>query len=179
MSNIFDKFYETFNIAKIEYSSPGRTVDGDGEICEWYLDYEYPSIEPVFFDLLNILDVQYNTDKINTFLNDYDLRLNLVQGLLNLYETLDPELKEELKRDVKDVFDEYYSVKECENPDKKEWVAPTPSVKLNLTKQLKLQDENLSLISESIINKFIIALSYYEQQIKEHPELEGLIELQP
>ena len=47
----------------------------------------------------------------------------------------------------------------------------------DLTKQLSLQDEQLSIISESIVNRFTMAISYYEDQKKLHPELEGLIEL--
>ena len=180
MSNIFDKFFETFGIEKIPYKTPGRTYDYDGELCEWYIEYEYPSIEPVFFDLLNILNVQYSYDNtIYCELNAYNMRLNLVQGLLDLYESLGEELKGELRQDVYETFKDYYNVDGIESIPDKEWESNTPTVKLNLTKQLKLQDENLSLISESIVNKFTIALSYYEQQIKEHPELEGLIELQP
>ena len=180
MDNIFDKFFETFSIEKIPYKTPGRTYDCDGELCEWYIEYEYPSIEPVFFDLLNILNVQYSYDNtIYCELNAYNMRLNLVQGLLDLYESLGEELKGELRQDVYETFKDYYNVDGIESIPDKEWESNTPTVKLNLTKQLKLQDENLSLISESIVNKFTIALSYYEQQIKEHPELEGLIELQP
>ena len=48
-----EEFFEYFQIPKIEYKEPGRCVDDAGEICEWYISYDYPSIEPVFFDLLN------------------------------------------------------------------------------------------------------------------------------
>jgi len=178
MNNIFDKFFETFGIEKIPYKTPGRTYDGDGELCEWYIEYEYPSIEPVFFELLNILTVQYSYDKtIYCELKDYNMRLNLVQGLLDLYESLDSELKGELRQDVYETFKDYYNVDGIESIPDKEWESNTPTVKVDLTKQLSLQDEQLSIISESIVNRFTMAISYYEDQKKLHPELEGLIEL--
>ena len=182
MSNIFNKFFETFGIERIPYRTPGRTYDDEGELCEWYIEYDYPSIEPVFFDLLNILNVQYQEKKTNFCeLNDYNLRLNLVQGLLDLYESLDEELKGELRQDVYETFHDYYKhFADCGvSPSDKDWETNKPTVKVDLTKQLSISDTQLSILCESIINKFTIAISYYEEQKKLHPELEGLIEIQP
>lgn len=50
-------------------------------------------------------------------------------------------------------------------------------MKINFAKHKKLtQDEKLNLVIESILNKFDIAFAYYEEQLKQYPELEGLIE---
>ena len=103
-----EEFFKLFEVGKIEYRTPGRTVDDEGEICEWYVEREYPPIEPVFFDLLNLF-VQYNYDKtIYCPLREYSLCLNLVQGLMELHSELNEELKEELKRDIQDIFTDYY-----------------------------------------------------------------------
>lgn len=108
MDNIYDTFYETFGINKLEVREPGRTVDNDGEICEWYIDYQYPSIEPVFFDLLNIYEVQYNGPAFVINITEHNLKQCLIKKILELYNNLEQNIKKEFKQDIKDTFVEYY-----------------------------------------------------------------------
>lgn len=104
-----DKFFEIFEIPKIEYRTPGRTYDCEGELCEWYVERDYPSIEPVYFDLLNLYEVQYNGEPLTVNLKEYDLRKTLQDALVKLYEEeTDTEIKLELKADIQEIFKDYY-----------------------------------------------------------------------
>ena len=109
-----DKFFEIFEIPKVEYRTPGRTVDDEGEICEWYVERDYPSIEPVYFDLLNLYEVQYNGVPLTVNLKEYDLRKTLQDALVKLYEEQTEEIKSELKADIQEIFKDYYKNWEVE-----------------------------------------------------------------
>ena len=109
-----NRFFEVFEIPKIEYREPGRAVDDDGEVCEWYIDYDYPSIEPVFFDLVNLYNVHYTGREVNCPLIETNLKKCIMQSLLDLNDVLDDDLKAELKRDIQDIFKDYNGGKICE-----------------------------------------------------------------
>lgn len=102
--NVRNLFFELFEIPKVEYKEPSRMVDNNGDICAWYVNEDYPIIEDVFFDLLNLYEVQYNGQIISTNLSEYDLKSNLMKCLVNLYDALNDELKQQLKIDVQDIF---------------------------------------------------------------------------
>ena len=105
-----NEFFEYFNIPKIEYREPGRTVDTLGDIAEWYVDYDYPSVEPVFMDLLNY----YNTCLGGTPLSvdnitEYKLCKVLTDAVLK--RVLEMSLEEDVemeKQDIREIFTDYY-----------------------------------------------------------------------
>ena len=99
-------FYELFEIPKVRYNTPGRTYDDNG-VCEHYTEEVYPEIEPVFFDLLNIYEVQYHGDLVITSLKANMLKNQLKDSLVILYNKLDEEKKKELKEDIQSTFKEY------------------------------------------------------------------------
>ena len=101
------EFYKTFNILKIEVEEPSRTVDDDGEVCEYYTEEVYPPIEPVFFNLLKLLN-DYN--KYNFVLPTKPERLKdeLVKIYLYVYGWLEESKKQEFKQRVQDIFEDYY-----------------------------------------------------------------------
>lgn len=108
MNSVSDEFFKLFEVAKVEYREHGRDVDDEGNLCSWYVDYDYPCIEPVFFDLLNIYEVQYSGREFNCPLKSYNLKMCLMQCLIDLYNVIDDDLKQSLKEDVKYTFEEYY-----------------------------------------------------------------------
>lgn len=113
MSKCYEEFYELFNIPKIEYTSPGRTVDEDGEICDYYIEKEYPSIEPVFFELLNyyntsLLGEAFAVEEISEFTLCNALRERIVCRVMELSKTAD--VSEEIQ-DIYDILDDYYCFK--------------------------------------------------------------------
>ena len=107
--NLSDEFFKLFDIKKVEYREPARVEDNNGDLCEWYIEYDYPCIEPVFFDLLNLYEVQYRGREVNCPLKSYNLKLCLMQSLIDLYNVIEDKLKEELKRDIQNIFEDYYS----------------------------------------------------------------------
>ena len=108
MSNIWNEFYKLFEIKKIDYKEPGRVVDDNGDICEWYIDKGYPDIEPIFFDLLNIYRVQYSGKEVYGAYTESNLKKGLMQCLVDLYQISDDSIKEELKKDIQFEFEDYY-----------------------------------------------------------------------
>lgn len=110
---MYEEFYELFNIPKIEYKQPGRTVDDNNEICEYYIDYQYPPTEPVFFELLNYYNTclwgkLFNVQDITEFSLCNTLRENIVKRILELSKTQDTS--EELQ-DIYDIFNDYYNLR--------------------------------------------------------------------
>ena len=101
-------FFELFEIPKIEYREPARVEDCNGDICEWYVTEDFPSIEPIFFDLLNIYEVQYNGNPIVINLTAFDLKNYLQEGLINLYNNSTEDIRKALKEDIQYTFKEYY-----------------------------------------------------------------------
>ena len=85
-----EEFFEYFQIPKIEYKEPGRCVDDAGEICEWYISYDYPSIEPVFFDLLNYYNTLLNgTPLMVDNITEYKLCKALADAILERVKELE------------------------------------------------------------------------------------------
>lgn len=108
MTTIFDTFFEIFEIPKIKYETPGRVEDNDGEICEWYIEEDYPSIEPVFFDLLCYYETYLWGKEKNTKLNSYELKHDLIKIILEEYNNTEGDLKKEIKRDIQEIFSDCY-----------------------------------------------------------------------
>lgn len=110
MSKCYEEFYELFKIPKIEYTSPGRTVDDEGEICDYYIEKEYPSIVPVFFELLNYYATSlggetFAVEEVSEFTLCNTLREKMVNRVLELSKTAD--VSEEIQ-DIYDILEEYY-----------------------------------------------------------------------
>lgn len=101
--NIFYEFYELFEIRKIKFKEPSRTVDSDNNICEFYISETYPAIEPVFFDLLDILG-KYTDFKHVLPADSFKIKEELVKIFVYLYEQLPENKKKELKKDIQEVF---------------------------------------------------------------------------
>lgn len=104
-----DKFYEYFNIPKVEYREPGRVYDDDGELCEWYISEEYPSLTPVFFELLHYYYGNLHGDELpltemraNTLLET--LTTALVERVMLLEQEHD--MSDE-KNDIKEIILDY------------------------------------------------------------------------
>ena len=97
----FNNFYETFNVKKVEYLAPSRTVDEDGEISEYYVEECYPSLDPNFIDLLDFYSSHYDDLKLDS----YELKCQLCEALLNKCNSLEGEEREEFIRDVKDIIE--------------------------------------------------------------------------
>lgn len=111
-----NKFFEYFNIPKIEYREPGRVVDDEGELAEWYIDYDYPSVEPVFMDLLHYYygNLHGNRLFISGAIEPYILCNTLSEAILGLF--LDAEEKgldmSEEKEEVREIFTDFYGGEE-------------------------------------------------------------------
>lgn len=104
------QFYELLNIPKIEYTTPGRCVDDDNEICDYYCEYHYPSILPVFFDVLDYYLYYMNGEpfglrEVSTPKLCKKLQNKVVERLLYLsnYHSIEQEQQE-----LYDIFDDYY-----------------------------------------------------------------------
>lgn len=107
---ILNEFFEYFNIPKIEYREPGRTVDDNGDICEWYIDYDYPSVEPVFMDLLNYYNMQLGgTPLFVDNITEYKLCKVLADAVLKrvLEMSLEGDVEIE-KQEIREIFTDYY-----------------------------------------------------------------------
>lgn len=107
-----DEFFEFFNIPKIEYKEPGRTVDDNGDICEWYVDYIYPSIEPVFMDLLHYYYGNLHGNKIfiSGCIDSYSLCNTLSDAIIGNIKDAEAsglDMSDE-RADIKEIFEDYY-----------------------------------------------------------------------
>lgn len=105
---LINEFYKTFDIIKIEVEELSRTVDNNGKISEHYVNEFYPPIEPVFFDLLELLN-EYNTFNYVLPTKPDRLKEELIKIYLYVYEQLDNEKRLEFKQKVQDIFEDYYS----------------------------------------------------------------------
>ena len=105
-----EEFFEYFQIPKIEYKEPGRCVDDNGEICEWYISYDYPSIEPVFFDLLNYYNTLLNGKPLMVDnITEYKLCKALADAILERVKELEKETDvTQEKQDIYDILEDYY-----------------------------------------------------------------------
>lgn len=129
-----NSFYEYFNIPKINYYSPGRTYDSEGNCCEYYIEMCYPSIEPVYFQLL----VFYNhyldgTPLTCTDIDSHSLCNQLTSAILQRVQELEQtqDVLEE-KQEVYDIFEDYYcfegkAIEECSQEFTKELLRGTVS----------------------------------------------------
>lgn len=98
-----DEFFEYFNIPKIEYRSPSRTWSGDE--VDYYVEYYYPPVEEVFFDLLNYYNMQLNGEPLTIIgMNETKLCHVLTGAILNRVKELGYG-----KEDIKEIFDEVFS----------------------------------------------------------------------
>ena len=93
----FNNFYETFNVKKVEYLAPSRTVDDDGEISVYYIEECYPSLDPNFIDLLDFYTYHYDDLKLDS----YELKCQLCEALLNKCNSLQGDERESFIEEVK------------------------------------------------------------------------------
>lgn len=105
-----NEFFEYFNIPKIEYREPGRTVDDNGDICEWYIDYDYPSIEPVFMELLNYYNVQLDGDRLSVDnMTEHKLCEVITDAILARVKELSKETDVTMeKADIREIFTDVF-----------------------------------------------------------------------
>lgn len=116
--SIIDEFHESFNIPKIEYKQPGRTVDDDGDICEWYTWEDYPSIQPVFMELLNYYYGNLHGTKIfmSCEITPQNLCCTLVEAIIgNIEDSIKRGINmEDEIQDIRDIFTDYYGGEICQ-----------------------------------------------------------------
>lgn len=99
----FNNFYETFNVKKVEYLAPSRTVDEDGEISEYYVEECYPSLDPNFIDLLDFYNAYYKNEGLK--LDSYELKYQLCEALLNKCNSLEGDEREAFIEEVKEIIE--------------------------------------------------------------------------
>ena len=105
-----NEFFEYFDIPKIEYREPGRTVDDNGDVCEWYIDYDYPSAEPVFMDLLNYYNTQLGGTPLSVDnITEYKLCKVLLDAILKRVKEIEVEQGITFEKDdIKEIFTDFY-----------------------------------------------------------------------
>lgn len=99
-----DEFYEYFNIDKVEIQTPGRDWSDDG-LSSWYIEKVYPSIEELFFDLLDFYNIE---------LDGMPLKLENItrDSLCELLEDSILARMKQLEKEGKDLKDEKDYVKQ-------------------------------------------------------------------
>lgn len=104
MSNVYEEFYTTFEIPKVECMTPGRDWDDDG-LASWYVDKQYPDItEETLVQLILLNNSQANSiDKPLDGKTYYELVQQVLFQTLLLYPL--SEDKEAFKEQVKDIFE--------------------------------------------------------------------------
>lgn len=103
-----NKFFEYFNIPKIEYREPSRTWSGDE--VDYYVEYDYPSAEPVICDLINYYNMQLNGKSISIEnLTESNLCKTVCMAILARVKELSKTHNVEIeKEDIRAIFIDVY-----------------------------------------------------------------------
>lgn len=103
-------FYELFEIDKVEIETPSRVVDDDGDVCEWYIEEQYPNIYPVALELIALMN-QYGYMSSFQKDNEAEVEEELKDTLMNVHWELRKIQKdEEFKNNVRDIINDYFTM---------------------------------------------------------------------
>lgn len=101
-----DKFFEYFEIPKVEYEEPGRDVDDEGNIASWYVTELYPDVEPHVIDLLDYYNTWLNGNPLCIDnITPYKLCKVVCDAVLNKIKAISlVEDVEDYKQDIRAIF---------------------------------------------------------------------------
>lgn len=102
------KFFETLNIPKVEYQTPGRDWDDDG-LASWYVEHDYPQLDgTIFGDLIFILlDMKRNIGQKDEILlsgTSIDCCGIILNEFLNTYNEMNKEQQKDLRNLILELF---------------------------------------------------------------------------